>query len=529
MSPQDKLPVDLNPIQPPEFPEIESLPATRVRVTQIKFSGNTVFTDEQLLESLEPYLNRELTFAKLQETKEIISKLYISQGYTTSGAYLPISENQNFNPQNATITIGVIEGKLEEIQITGADQLHPYIRNRLRHKEQDIFNKERLLEALRLLQVNPLFQSISAEIQPGTSPRTAVLKIMAAANNPFEISLDLNNHRSPSVTSFQRKATVGHKNILGFGDHISVNYSNTSGSNAFSGEYTIPINTSNGTLGFSYNYIDSKVTEEPFNLIDIEGDSSITQFTYRQPLIREASETSLEEFALGVSVSRYVSENSILGTPFPLSEGADVNGRTEISVIRFFQDWSKSSNKQAIALRSQISAGLDLFSPTINTDAPDGRFFLGQVQGQFIRNLSHGLQLNARGQFNIADRPLLGIEQLSIGGINSVRGYRQNALLRDSGALGSVEVSIPLLTQKKHALKLIPFIDFGTGWNYERVNPIPDDAQTNTLLSVGMGLSWQFKNNLFARINWGIPLISLQSQGNSLQEDGVTLSLQWQN
>lgn len=498
-------------------------------MSQFKFSGNTVFTDKQLLDSLKPYLNRELTFAELQETKKIISELYTSKGYVTSGAYLPISSNQDFDPQNATITINIIEGSLEEIQIAGAKRLQPYIRNRLKHKEQDVFNRERLLEALRLLQVDPLFQSISAEIQPGTSPKTTVLKVMAVTSNPFELGLDLNNHRSPAVDSFERKATIGHKNLLGLGDRIAASYANTDGSNAFAGDYTIPINASDGTLSFSYNYIDSTVKEEPFNLIDIEGDSSIAQASYRQPLIRKASETSIEEFALGVSASRYVSENSILDIPFPLSEGADANGRTEISAIRFFQDWNKSSSKQAIALRSQFSMGLDVFSPTINTNAPDGRFFQWQLQGQFTRNLPYGLQLNARGQFNIADRPLLGIEQLSIGGINSVRGYRQNALLRDSGALGSVEVSIPLLTQKKHALKLIPFIDFGTGWNYERVNPIPDDAQTNTLLSVGMGLSWQFKNNLFARINWGIPLISLQSQGNSLQEDGVTLSLQWQN
>lgn len=499
-------------------------------MSQFQFEGNTVFTDEQLLEQLRPYLDRELTFLELQETKRIISELYQNNGFITSGAYLPVSSNQEFDPQNATITIAVIEGKLEEIQITGANRLKPYIRKRLRYNENEVFNREKLLEALRLLQVNPLFKSISAEIQPGTSPETTVLKVMAVTNNPFEIGLGLNNHRSPAVSSFQRQINLGHKNLLGLGDRISASYANTDGSNAFAGEYTVPINASNGTLGISYNFIDSKITEEPFDLVDIEGDSSILQFTYRQPLIQSASETSIEEFALGVTASRYISENSILGIPFPLSEGADVNGRTEISAIRFFQDWSKSSSKQAIALRSQFSVGLDLFGPTINTNAPDGRFLLWQIQGQLIRNLPYGLQLNARGQFNIADRPLLGIEQLSIGGVNSVRGYRQNALLRDNGVLGSVELSIPLLTKQKHVLRLIPFIDFGSGWNHERTeSPLGATAQTDSLLSLGLGLSYRFKDNLFARINWGIPLISLDSQGSSLQEDGVTLSLQWQN
>lgn len=456
--------------------------------------------------------------------------MYQRNGYITSAAYLPISSNQAFDPQSATITLGIIEGTVEEIQVTGANRLTGYIRARLKHKENDVFNREQLLEAMRLLQVNSLFETISAEILPGTTPGATVLKVTAVPSNPLEISLELNNNRSPAVGSFERKASLGYKNVLGFGDRISTTYGNTNGSHIVAADYTIPINASNGTLGLAYNFIDSKVTEEPFNLIDIEGNSSILQFTYRQPVISKASESSVEEFALGITASRYESENSILGVPFPLSEGADGNGRTEISAIRLFQDWSKSNGNQAIALRTQVSFGLDLFSPTINSNAPDGQFVLGQVQGQYIRNLPHGLQLNARGQFNLADRPLLGIEQLSIGGIDTVRGYRQNALLKDNGVLGSVELSVPLINQEQHGLNLIPFVDFGTGWNNRRANPlIGTEQNTSTLLSTGLALSYRFKNNLFARINWGIPLISLENQGDSLQADGLTFSLQWQN
>lgn len=443
---------------------------------------------------------------------------------------MSISENQGFDPKNAAITIGIVEGTLEEIQIIGANRLQGYIRKRLRHKQNDVFNREQLLEALRLLQINPLIQNISAEVQPGTNPKAAVLKVTAVANNPFEVSLGVDNHRSPSVGAFQREVTVGHNNLLGFGDWIVVNYANTDGSNTFAGQYDLPLNAKNGTLSIVYNFIDSTITEEPFNQIDIEGDSTITQVSFRQPVIQKASETSIEEVAFGVTATRYESENSILDIPFPLSEGADRQGRTELTALRFFQDWSKSNSKQAIALRSQFSFGLDLFSPTINTNSPDGRYFAWNVQSRWFRNLPHGLQLRARGQFNLADRPLLAIEQVSLGGFDSVRGYRQNALLWDNGVLGSVELSIPLLNRKQHGLNLIPFVDFGTGWNWERVNPpLGAESNTDTLLSTGLALTYRFKENLFARIDWGIPLITLENQGDSLQVDGFTFSLQWQN
>lgn len=528
-SPQDKPPIDI-PVEPPPLPPDLTLPDSTVTITQFKFTGNTVFDDEQIEAVISDFLNKELTFTELQKVKQRITGFYQEQGYITSGAIIPVASNQRLDPQNATITIAIIEGKLEEIQISGADRLDSYIRSRLKHREQDVFNRETLLEALRLLQVDPLFKSVSAEVQPGTRPDQIILKIMATANNPFDIALGLNNYRSPAVGSFQRKADISYGNVLGLGDRINVGYANTNGSNAFSGQYTLPVGANNSTLQISYDYFDSKIVEEPFNQIDIEGDSSILQVAYRHPLFRRASETSVEEFALGVSASRYESENSILGIPFPLSEGADALGRTEVTAIRFFQDWSKSSRQQAIAFRSQFSFGLDVFSPTLNPTAPDGRFFAWQFQGQYFRNLTHGLQFIARGLFNIADRPLLAIEQTSIGGFDSVRGYRQNALLRDNGVLASVELSIPIFTRQDHALRLMPFIDFGTGWNYERANPVPGAAMsTDTLLSTGLGLSYRFKNNLSARLNWGIPLLSLASQGNSLQEDGFTFSLQWTN
>lgn len=400
----------------------------------------------------------------------------------------------------------------------------------MKHKPNNVFNQEALLEALRLLQVNPLLKRISAELLPGTGPKNTVIKITAASSNPFELSFGIDNYRSPAVSSFQREVTIGHTNVLGFGDRINVGYSNTDGSNAFSGQYDFPVNASNGTLSIAYSFIDSDITEEPFNQLDIEGDSAITQLSFRQPLIQKASDTSIEEFGLGIIATRYESENSVFDIPFPLSEGADRNGRTELTALRFFQDWSRVTSKQAIALRSQFSFGLDVFSPTINPNPPDGRYFAWNVQSRFIQNLPHGLQLQARGQFNLSDRPLLGIEQLSIGGVNSVRGYRQNALLRDNGVLGSVELSIPLLNRKKHGLNLIPFLDFGTGWNWERANPpFGSEPNTDTLLSTGLALTYRFKNNLFARIDWGIPLISLENQRDSFQPDGITFSLRWKN
>ena len=52
-----------------------------------------------------------------------------------------------------------------------------------------------------------------------------------------------------------------------------------------------------------------------------------------------------------------------------------------------------------------------------------------------------------------------------------------------------------------------------------------ENPDPNTLASVGLGLRWLQGDRFSARLDWGIPLISAESDGRSLQEDGVYFSL----
>ena len=119
---------------------------------------------------------------------------------------------------------------------------------------------------------------------------------------------------------------------------------------------------------------------------------------------------------------------------------------------------------------------------------------------------------------------LVSIEKFTLGGAFSVRGYSQNALLGDNGFFVSTEIRHNLATIKNSEVtfELIPFIDVGKVWNTQKSLPQPVN---NTLLSVGIGFRASVSDNLTARIDWGIPLVELESVGNSLQENGVYFSL----
>lgn len=104
-----------------------------------------------------------------------------------------------------------------------------------------------------------------------------------------------------------------------------------------------------------------------------------------------------------------------------------------------------------------------------------------------------------------------------MGGSSTVRGYRENYLVRDQGYTLSTELHYPLFggtdQKAKHRLTLIPFMDYGRAWNH--------NESATALASVGLGLDWQFKST-HAELYYGYALNEPEEQqSKNLQDDGV--------
>ncbi|MGH2414926.1 MAG: ShlB/FhaC/HecB family hemolysin secretion/activation protein, partial [Microcystaceae cyanobacterium] len=351
-------------------------------------------------------------------------------------------------------------------------------------------------------------------------PGTNVLDVTVKTAKSFGLQITLDNGRVPSVGTFERNLQLTEANLTGNGDRLSGIYRNTDGSNDIDFSYTLPTNPRNGTLELGYRRIWSEVIEEPFDVLNIDSDYERFKLAFRQPVIQ----TPNQELALGISLERQSSQTFLMNTPFPLSPGADIEGQTKVSTLRFFQEWTDRSEREVFAARSEFNFGLDIFGATTafdasgNADAPDTSYFSWRGQAQWVRLLAPDMLLVARTDMQFADRPLVSLEQFAIGGLGSVEGYRQDLLLTDNGVFASVEVRLPIFRapEQQIVLQVIPFVNFGAGWNNNgTTNPDP-----NTLASVGLGLQFQQSDRLSARFDWGIPLVDVESTGNTLQEDG---------
>ena len=489
----------------------------QIVVKDFKVVGSSVFSQEELDKAIEPYQNRPLTLPELFEARSTITKLYTERGYVSSGAYIPPQELDD-----GTVEITVLEGELAEINVSGTKHLSDnYILSRIEAAAAKPVKVDDLLSALQLLRSDPLIDNVSAELSAGVRPGTSLLDITIQEADVFNISTSFNNSRSPSIGSNQRAIGLNHGNLFGFGDRFYLEYANTDGSNGIDVSYAVPLNAKNGTIRAAYSNSFNDIVEEPFTPLDIESESHYYELNFRQPILLQPD----RELALGMSLTRTNSQTLFGNERRSLSRGAEEDGETKISAVRLFQEFTSRNSEQVLAFRSLLNIGVDAFDPTINDgDVPDSTFLSWQGQSQWVRRLDEDFLLLIRGNIQLSRGSLVPIEQFRLGGVGSVRGYRQDLSLGDNGLFASAELRIPILRFREidGLVQITPFFDIGTVWNSGDL-----EIQNSTLPAVGIGLNFSTGTNFNARLDWGIPLTDVDTGGDSLQEDGIHFSLDY--
>ena len=232
--------------------------------------------------------------------------------------------------------------------------------------------------------------------------------------------------------------------------------------------------------------------------LDINGEFESIGFTLRQPIVRTPS----QEFALVLTGESRSFKTSLLGDPFEFQSGS-TNGVSEVSALRFSQEYVHRTQDQVISALSRMSFGLPILGATVNSepDQATGEFFSWLGQTQLVRRLNPtNITLLARADLQLTNKHLFIIEQMAVGGRYSVRGYREFTLLGDNAFLGSLEARIPVYTSAigEELLYLVPFFDYGRSWNTNVVNPSPE-----WLASVGAGAIWNFWRGSRFEVYWG--------------------------
>lgn len=493
-----------------------------VRVERYDFAGHTVFTTEQLRETVAPYTGDAVTTEMLEAARMAVTQRYINAGYINSGAVIP-----DQTVSDAVVVMQITEGTLTQVVVQGNRHLaSARVEGRVRSGLGEPLNINALRDQLEIFRQDPLIERFKAELSPGGEPGQSVLDLHVTENSPWQAGLLYNNHNPPSTGAEKLSVLASHASVTGVGDALGLVYGVTQGGwddpqlaglDDIYVDYTRPLNDHGLSVSLGYARSSTLTVEDTFADLDIESESQDGWLTLRQSVWRTPS----TEFALAVRTDIRDNQTTLGGEPFSFEPGAE-DGYTQLTVLRFIQEFVHRTPRDAFAARSTFSVGLPLFGATQNDDAPDGEFFAWLGQVQYVHRLfDTSNQFVVRGAAQLADDSLLALEQIAVGGVNSVRGYRENQIVRDQALLGTIEFRLPLIldVNEREQLTLVPFADLGHGYNASS----PRDSQT--LPSVGVGLVFTPNRHVNMELFWGYAFKDFDTPEDTLQDAGIHFSI----
>ena len=192
---------------------------------------------------------------------------------------------------------------------------------------------------------------------------------------------------------------------------------------------------------------------------------------------------------------------------------------TRIAALRLSPEYVYRSSKRVIAVRTTLSFGLDTQDPVLDESYMEPEFFSWLTQASWVEAIGSSENLFAlKSYYQHTDERLISMEQFSLGGMNTIRGYRENQIIRDNAFSISPEVRIPILRDRytKPIMHLVPFFDYGIGWNAE------GDRNQESIYSLGLGLTYKPTDYVNMSLYWGYAFEEFDiKDDDDLQDYGV--------
>lgn len=510
----------LPPLALPEVrrPDPEAAGET-LRVLEIR--GNSVIPTNALLEVARPWMGQPANAADLEALRVALTRLYVERGFVNSGARLDAA-----GLSAGVLRIEIVEGRLTRLAFAGLAGLdEAYVRSRLWPDADRPLDLTELRERYQLLLDDPLIRRMNARLLPGDDPGTAALDVAVERAQPWSLSARWSNHRPASVGEQAFAVEAGLRNLTGRGDalRLTVQPDEHGHRLARSGlAWSVPVVYPGTQLTVQIDDGDSTVVEEPLAAADVKSRLTSREATLGHVLV----ENLRHRAALGVTWAARRNQTSIGGERFPFIAGVPDEGLRTRS-LRLWQEYTYRSQRSVLALRSTFAHtrnNLRALPPGTGVAVLDNsaRYWLGQ--GQYAQRLGDsGVQAVARATVQHTRDRLVTLDGLSIGGASTVRGWRENQLIRDRGAILNLELDIPVFgpgaTDK--SLSVLPFVDYGRGRNLGQA--------ADAIGSVGLALRWR-SGPWAADAAWGwrkSSTVDKARAGHSLQDQGFHLQVSY--
>ena len=495
--------------------------ASGIVLKAVTVTDATVFSETDLNTAMAPAIGKTVYIEDILGMVDAVTALYVEAGYITSGASLP-----NQDVADGRITIAVVEGQLNGVRVNTAGRLKTaFIESKIKATASGPLNLADLQRAISRLEAEPTISHVRGDLKPGDTRGTSILDLEVVEADAFKILVGADNYKSPSVGEGQAVVSLAHLNLLGFNDQLNVSAQRSDGVDAISVRYDVPISILRSRLAVYHSQGDTLVVEEPFDEIFLESETDTSGIQ----LSSTWREDSGRSWRTNLSWETKESLTTLLGLPFDFSPGSRL-GVTEASVLGFNVEYSQRGDGMGFMLRAGLRSGSD--DKGQGNAADEGDFSLYQVQTQWIKRLNQDpLQpawlLNFNLNYQETSDTLPAFERMGLGGHGTVRGFRENRWLKDSGLTASLMLSAPLLeagSQNGIAVRAMLFYDYGRGEN--SVAALNVDTEVS-LRSAGFGLTADYQKLKF-RIERALRLNKKDKLGNALQDSGIHVGVTYE-
>jgi hemolysin activation/secretion protein len=487
--------------------QLEDDTGEKILIKTIIVENVTLVPQETIAGIIANFEGKELSMKGMQMAADLITDEYRKKGYATSRAYIP---PQSLN--EGTLTIRVVEGKLGAVEIKG----NRYFKTALIKKMLDLpkdgyFDYSALQESLTYINEHP-DRNAKAVLVPGQEPGTTDIVIDVKDRLPIHFGFNYDNYLSQYLGN--RRLTYGleHNNLLGFDDKMLLGWQESSDARLrnFQLSYTFPVKR-DFNVGFAMSNSSTNLGRE-FEAVEARGEALLLSVFTNKVLV------NTDNFDLRWNTGFDYKEiaNYLLGSK---TSQDDIRIAKTGLDIDFNDAWGRNIIVPEVDFGiPNIMGGMD------SKDDFSSRALQGSG-GQFTKWLVSYFRLQPgpvsseillKSSFQFSNNNLPAGEQFQIGGPGSVRGYPMGEYSADKGLYAGVDWAVPVYFLPKNwkvpfmkertfyeSLRLVSFYDWGETQNNRAA---AGDEENHTLSSWGLGFRMNFGENLFARVEFGVPI-----------------------
>lgn len=448
---------DAKPAQPTAPADTRCFP-----IKTIELKGADALSEGERQRLLKPFLNQCLGVPQLNQLLKVITDHYLEKGLVTSRAYLPQQDLSSGHLQ-----VLVVEGRLEGLKGAENSQLSDReLAMAFPGKTGDLLNlreMEQMVDQLNRLPSNRAQMALT----PGQNIGGSEVRVNNAPQKPWRAGLSRHNDGQKSTGEQQWGASLDWDSPLGLADQLVLRggHDAVSDHQKTSRNGMLYYNLPFGWWNLSYTYSESEYRAlgqaNGFNFKQ-SGDSQNHQVRLERVVHRDAvSKTSLNTGLSYLRTNNFIEDSKLAESSNRISEAQfGINHGRRIGNAFVNLDLGLQQGIGALDAQGDHEPGPGL---------PDARYrkytaTLSYLQPFMLGGESFSFSSLMTGQRS--EDVLFSPQRMSLGGLSSVRGYKDQTLSGDSGGYwrNDLRWSRPVAVEWLRPV----FAEYGTSLGYDQ-------------------------------------------------------------